>query len=111
MFFVRGRDAGAWAGIAMVVGAPSVHGHGHRHGMLFLLPTLSPLRRDLALLLAPSNRYRPFAEPGAGLSARASLDGGDPRRMVGLPGLDVRQPRGTPDLDSRRSLARSSMIG
>jgi hypothetical protein len=62
MFFVRGRDAGAWAGIAMVVGAPSVHGHG----MLFLLPTLSPLRRDLALLLAASNRYPALRRAGRG---------------------------------------------
>jgi hypothetical protein len=52
MCFVRGRDAGAWAEIAVIVGASSVHSHG----MLFLLPTLSPLRRDLALLLATSNR-------------------------------------------------------
>ncbi len=48
MFFVRGRDAGAWVGIALLVAAPSVHGYG----MLFLLPTLLVLRRDLAILLA-----------------------------------------------------------
>ena len=48
MFFVRGRDAGAWVGIALLVAAPSIHGYG----MLFLLPTLLVLRRDLALCLA-----------------------------------------------------------
>jgi len=48
MFFVRGRDAGAWVGIALLVAAPSVHGYG----MLFLLPTLLLLRRDLAIFLA-----------------------------------------------------------
>jgi hypothetical protein len=48
IFFVRGRDAGAWVGIALLVAAPSVHGHG----MLFLLPTLLVLRRDLAITLA-----------------------------------------------------------
>jgi hypothetical protein len=48
MFFVRGRDAGAWVGIALLVAAPSVHGYG----MLFLLPTLLVLRRDLAITLA-----------------------------------------------------------
>jgi hypothetical protein len=48
MFFVRGRDAGAWVGIALLLAAPSIHGYG----MLFLLPTLLVLRRDLALFLA-----------------------------------------------------------
>ncbi|HEX7492444.1 MAG TPA: hypothetical protein VF337_12155, partial [Candidatus Limnocylindrales bacterium] len=48
MFFVRGRDAGAWVGIALLVAAPSIHGYG----MLFLLPTLLILRRDLAIVLA-----------------------------------------------------------
>lgn len=48
MFFVRGRDAGAWVGIALLVAAPSIHGYG----MLFLLPTLLVLRRDLAIFLA-----------------------------------------------------------
>jgi hypothetical protein len=48
MFFIRGRDAGAWVGIALVVAAPSLHGYG----MLFLLPALLILRRDLALFLA-----------------------------------------------------------
>lgn len=48
MFFVRGRDAGAWVGIALLVAAPSIHGYG----MLFLLPTLLILRRDMAIVLA-----------------------------------------------------------
>jgi hypothetical protein len=47
MFFIRGRDAGAWVGIALLVAAPSIHGYG----MLFLLPTLLVIRRDLALFL------------------------------------------------------------
>jgi hypothetical protein len=48
LFFVRGRDTGAWVGIALVVAAPSIHGYG----MLFLLPALLILRRDLAIFLA-----------------------------------------------------------
>jgi hypothetical protein len=48
MFVVKGRDAGAWVGIALLVAAPSIHGYG----MLFLLPTLLILRRDLAIVLA-----------------------------------------------------------
>jgi hypothetical protein len=48
MFFVRGRDAGAWVGIALVVAAPSIHGFG----MLFLLPAILVLRRDLAITIA-----------------------------------------------------------
>lgn len=48
MLFVRGRDAGAWVGIAMVVAAPSIHGYG----LLLLLPALLTLRRDLSLVIA-----------------------------------------------------------
>jgi hypothetical protein len=48
MFLVKGRDAGAWVGIALLVAAPSIHGYG----MLFLLPALLILRRDLAIVLA-----------------------------------------------------------
>jgi hypothetical protein len=48
MFFVRGRDSGAWVGIALVVAAPSLHGYG----ILFLLPAILVLRRDLAITLA-----------------------------------------------------------
>jgi hypothetical protein len=47
-FLVKGRDAGAWVGIALLVAAPSIHGYG----MLFLLPALLILRRDLAIVLA-----------------------------------------------------------
>jgi hypothetical protein len=58
MFFVRGRDAGAWVGIAMIVAAPSVHGYG----MLLLLPTLLVLRRDIAITLAIMiARYNPYS--------------------------------------------------
>jgi hypothetical protein len=58
MFFVRGRDAGAWVGIALLVAAPSIHGYG----MLFLLPTLLVLRRDLAITLAiVIARYNPYS--------------------------------------------------
>jgi hypothetical protein len=57
MFFVRGRDAGAWVGIALLVAAPSIHGYG----MLFLLPTLLVLRRDLAITLTiVIARYNPY---------------------------------------------------
>ncbi len=58
MFFVRGRDAGAWVGIAMLVAAPSLHGYG----MLLLLPTLLILRRDIAITLAILiARYNPYS--------------------------------------------------
>ena len=58
IFFVRGRDSGAWVGIALLVAAPSIHGYG----MLFLLPTLLVLRRDLAITLAILiARYNPYA--------------------------------------------------
>ena len=45
---VRGRDSAAWLGIALIVAAPSMHGYG----MLFLLPGLMTLRRDVAIPLA-----------------------------------------------------------
>ncbi len=48
LFLVRGRDAGAWVGIALLVVAPSIHGYG----MLFLLPALLTIRRDIAIALA-----------------------------------------------------------
>jgi len=58
MFFVRGRDAGAWIGIAMLVAAPSLHGYG----MLLLLPTLLILRRDIAITMAILiARYNPYS--------------------------------------------------
>ena len=47
-FFIRGRDAGAWVGIALIVAAPSVHGYG----FLFLLPAFLTIRRDLGISLA-----------------------------------------------------------
>jgi len=56
-FFVRGRDAGAWVGIALIVAAPSVHGYG----FLFLVPALLTIRRDLAITLAVViSRYNPY---------------------------------------------------
>jgi hypothetical protein len=45
---VRGRDAVAWLGIALLIATPSVHGYT----FLFLLPGLLTIRRDWALLLA-----------------------------------------------------------
>jgi hypothetical protein len=45
---VRGRDAAAWLGIAMIVMAPSIHDYG----FLFLIPALMTLRRDLTITLA-----------------------------------------------------------
>jgi hypothetical protein len=58
MFFVRGRDTGTCVGIALLVAAPSVHGYG----MLFLLPALLVLRRDLATAFAMLIAgYRPYA--------------------------------------------------
>lgn len=58
LFVVRGRDAGAWVGIALLVVAPSIHGYG----MLFLLPALLTIRRDIALALAVLvTGYNPYA--------------------------------------------------
>lgn len=48
LLFVRGRDTGSWVGIALLIAAPSIHGYG----MLFLLPVLLTVRRDLAIFLA-----------------------------------------------------------
>jgi Glycosyltransferase family 87 len=48
VLLARGRDAAAWLGIAMILSAPSMHGYG----MLFLLPGLLTLRRDVAIALA-----------------------------------------------------------
>jgi hypothetical protein len=44
----RGRDAGAWLGIALLIATPSVHGYT----FLFLLPGLLAIRRDYAILLS-----------------------------------------------------------
>lgn len=45
---VRGRDAVAWLGIAMLVATPSVHGYT----FLFLVPGLLTIRRDLSFVIA-----------------------------------------------------------
>ena len=45
---VRGRNSGAWLGIALVIASATVHGYN----FLFLLPGLLLLRRDLAILTA-----------------------------------------------------------
>ena len=44
----RGRDSAAWLGIALLLAAPSIHGHA----FLYLLPGIMTVRRDLSLLLA-----------------------------------------------------------
>ncbi len=45
MFFVPMRRAGAWIGLLSIVGAPSLH----MFGMLFLIPALLEIRREIAL--------------------------------------------------------------
>ncbi len=45
---VRGPMAGAWIGVLTVIGAPSLH----PFGLVFLLPALLVMRRELALLAA-----------------------------------------------------------
>jgi hypothetical protein len=45
---VRGRDAVAWLGIAMLVATPSVHGYT----FLFLVPGLLTIRRDFSFVIA-----------------------------------------------------------
>jgi hypothetical protein len=45
---VRGPDAVAWLGIAMLVATPSVHGYT----FLFLVPGLLTIRRDLSFVIA-----------------------------------------------------------
>jgi hypothetical protein len=68
--FVRGRDAGAWVGIALIVAAPSVHGYG----FLFLVPALLTIRRDLAISLAVViSRYNPYGCWAAILIAAVAL--------------------------------------
>ena len=42
---LRGRDAVAWLGLALILATPNVHGHT----FLFLLPALFTIRRDLAI--------------------------------------------------------------
>ncbi len=48
VFFVPPRQAGAWIGILMVLGAPSLH----IFGLLFLLPAMRLVRREIGLLAA-----------------------------------------------------------
>jgi hypothetical protein len=48
VFFVPPRQAGAWIGILMIVGAPSLH----IFGLLFLLPAMRLIRLEIALLAA-----------------------------------------------------------
>ncbi len=45
---VRGRDAAAWLGVAMLVATPSVHGYT----FLFLVPGLLTIRRDFSFVIA-----------------------------------------------------------
>jgi hypothetical protein len=79
VFFVRGRDAGAWVGIALLVAAPSIHGYG----LLFLLPTLLTLRRDLAITLAIfMARYTLYSWWGSIALAAVALAASN--RIVGL---------------------------
>jgi Glycosyltransferase family 87 len=69
-FFIRGRDAGAWVGIALIVAAPSIHGYG----FLFLVPALLTIRRDLAISLAVIiSRYNPYGCWAAVLVAAVTL--------------------------------------
>lgn len=69
-FFIRGRDAGAWVGIALIVAAPSVHGYG----FLFLVPALLTIRRDLAISLAVViSPYNPYGCWAAVLIAAVTL--------------------------------------
>jgi hypothetical protein len=48
VFVVPRRQAGAWIGILMLVGAPSLH----MFGLLFLLPAMVSIRREVALAAA-----------------------------------------------------------
>jgi glycosyl transferase family 87 len=48
MFFVPVPRAGAWIGVLSVVGAPSVH----IFGLLFLVPAMLEIRREIALVAA-----------------------------------------------------------
>lgn len=136
MFFVRGRDAGAWVGIALLVAAPSIHGYG----MLFLLPTLLVLRRDLAITiailvarynpigwwvsiavaaasLAASNRFpalRARVQPGnqAGQDAPVPAEPQAPRWRARAPGLATLLPRtfGRPRSSKTRQGRNSSAV-
>jgi len=45
---VRGRNSGAWLGVALLIAAPSIHGYTY----LFLLPGLLTIRRDISIPVA-----------------------------------------------------------
>ncbi|HEV7603708.1 MAG TPA: glycosyltransferase 87 family protein [Candidatus Limnocylindrales bacterium] len=47
-FFVPRRSAGAWVGVLSVIGAVSLH----TFGLLFLIPAMLVIRREVALLVA-----------------------------------------------------------
>ena len=48
MFFVPVRRAGAWTGLLSILGAPSIH----MFGLLFLIPAMLAIRRDIAVVAA-----------------------------------------------------------
>ena len=48
MFFIPVSRAGAWIGVLSIVGAPSIH----MFGLLFLLPAMLEIRREIALVAA-----------------------------------------------------------
>ena len=87
-FFIRGRDAGAWVGIALIVAAPSLHGYG----FLFLVPALLTIRRDLAITLAVViSRYNPYGCWAAIAIAAVALAASNR-----FPALRVPPPKETP---------------
>lgn len=48
MFFIPLDRAGAWIGVLSIVGAPSLH----QFGLLFLIPAMLEIRREIALVAA-----------------------------------------------------------
>jgi hypothetical protein len=48
MFFVPVGRAGAWVGVLSILGAPSLH----QFGLLFLIPAMLEIRREIALVAA-----------------------------------------------------------
>jgi hypothetical protein len=48
MFFIPVSRAGAWIGVLSIVGAPSLH----MFGLLFLIPAMLEIRREIALVAA-----------------------------------------------------------
>ena len=68
----RGRDSGAWLGIALLLATTSVHGYT----FLFVLPGLLAIRRDLAIPLAALFLTGPYPDSSwlaTGLVAAALL--------------------------------------